>query len=636
MYRYMSLFWNPENADSVRSLRSVEMLTSSSSPWTVAFSDQGVLVLHTGIRRGSAEAYPLQDRYGVVLGTLFRQDCDDINNSNSQRLVFDQQETQRLSQTLGQHLLDRYWGRYVAVIRDPREGKYHLLRDPSGMLTCYYVRWNGVAIFFSHIADCITYIPLTLSVNKRQVAAHLLANLKPTRQTGLIGVEDVPGGERQIVERGAVTRTAMWHPAQFCYDAQWENEAQAANKLRTTVQGVVSAWASCHDSIIHCLSGGFDSSVVASCLAQAPTRPHVKCLNIFTGASDKDRPMAFPGISKRYAAKLHRVSSHGDERQFARLTALRCGYPLVEVERHLSRYKLSNVWDAPIAVLPSRYIQNIDQDEAEDRLVSENRATAVLNGEAGDELFLTTFQSLGALDYAYLHGIGSRFVSELRNAAFLSRESIWLVLYEAVMHGLLRRPKPYYFDYLKSSHLMSDMLVAEITRQDIQHPWEALFGRLPPGKLSHVMGLACSGLYYHQTFHRERNAVTLFPLSSQPIVEVCMRIPVYTLLSGGMTRGLARRAFSDILPPEITKRTVKGYTFSFAEQLVDENMDFIRESLIDGALVDNGILDRQKLIAYLVRGQPFRTVSATQVLIYVGAEAWIRQWATAMNQRRVA
>ena len=116
------------------------------------------------------------------------------------------------------------------------------------------------------------------------------------------------------------------------------------------------------------------------------------------------------------------------------------------------------------------------------------------------------------------------------------------------------------------------------------------------------------------------------PLTSQPVVETCLRIPSYVLLADGVSRGLARRAFRDFLPAQVLRRTVKGVTRGFWHAVVRRNMGFIRAYLLDGVLVRQGLLDRRKLESYLVDDQPCLTVGADQLMDYLACEEWVHRF----------
>jgi asparagine synthase (glutamine-hydrolysing) len=634
MHRYAALLWDTDCTESARIANlAADQLPSSPSRWTVVHRGRGLLIVHSGGRARSAQAYTLQNHRGVVIGSLFRR--SDRNYVTRPLIAFDDSESDRIVVTQGQHLIDNYWGKYVAIVTDPLSNTSHVLRDPTAGMSCFHTKWKGIDIYFSNIDDCLHLVPIRFTVNFEQLAIHLVSNHGITRQTGLNEVEDIPGGELQTISGSRITRRQLWNPSRLCADSPIENVAEAQHELRSAVQTAVSAWSSCYDNILHCLSGGLDSSIVAGCLAQAPAVANVTCLNLFVEADSNDELPAFPSFSQRYVEKLRRASGHGDERRFARLVAQRWGFPLVERERRVTTYDLKQAWRCPLAVLPSRFIFCIDQDTAEIDVARSVQADAVFNGQAGDTVFYTTFQTLGAIDYAYLHPLGRKLRSEISNACKLSRESLWLVLRDVLNYGLLRTAKPDIFDPLTAPQLLRSEVLGAITAESMEHPWASAKGRLPPGKRAHVAGLASSGLFYHDVFNRESLAESVFPLTSQPVVELCMRIPTYVLLAGGVSRGLARLAFADSLPDEIRRRTVKGYSFNFYQHVLQSHMDFVREMLIDGALVEEGLLDRRKVEQYLVEGQRFLTVSAPLILDYMAAESWLRQW-RAVSQKRAA
>jgi asparagine synthase (glutamine-hydrolysing) len=635
MHRYLALFWDADQDSGERSARTIEArLLSSSTRWSIAYRAHGILVAHSGATPGSQDALQLADDKGIVIGTVFRKSLQ--NNEPTPLVVFDRSETTQIVASGCEYLVRSFWGKYVAIIRGDPKGPAQLVRDPTSMQPCFHARSGVLSVFFSHVEDWMRYVPGTVSINALQLTRHLISNFQVVRETGLNEIEDIPGGERQDIVNGRVRRTALWYPARFARESLIEDEGRAAGGLEEVVQNAVDAWALCHKSVLHCLSGGLDSSIIAGCLARSPSRPNVTCFNIFIGASEKDRPIDFPTVSKRYLAKLHRASSHGDEREFARLAAALWKFPLVEEERSIARIRLADAADAPLATLPSRYVQYIDQDKYETSLLRQTGATAVFNGQGGDELFFSTLHPIGAIDYAYSHGMGRRFSSEVSKACKLSQDSMWLVLWECFKFGLLGRSMPHSFDTLGQPHLLKESITSHVTEDSVKHPWERLIGALPPGKRFHAEAISGSALHYHDVFHRENDAPSIYPLVSQPVVEYCMRVPMYVLQAGGVSRGLARRAFKDILPERIRKRITKGYTFSFANQLVRDNMRALRECLLNGELVENGIMDSNKVARYLVPDQTFREVSSTTVLLYFAAEMWLRQWKNVVSHRAAA
>jgi len=63
----------------------------------------------------------------------------------------------------------------------------------------------------------------------------------------------------------------------------------------------------------------------------------------------------------------------------------------------------------------------------------------------------------------------------------------------------------------------------------------------------------------------------------------------------GRRRGLARRAFRDLVPEMILTRRGKSGTTSHTVRTLANNTPFVRELMLDGYLVRRGLLDKKKL-----------------------------------------
>jgi asparagine synthase (glutamine-hydrolysing) len=155
------------------------------------------------------------------------------------------------------------------------------------------------------------------------------------------------------------------------------------------------------------------------------------------------------------------------------------------------------------------------------------------------------------------------------------------------------------------------------------------FGRLaaaaalPPGKTDHVEGISSDFARFN--FGAANRADHIDPLNAQPLWELMLSIPTYTVLDGGASRGLARRAFADVLPAQIRKRQAKGTGSAFYQQVVRNNRSYLRDHLADGLLVSDGYLDRAKLLACLDSEEPSLMVAAQTLLSYLAAEIWLEQ-----------
>jgi asparagine synthase (glutamine-hydrolysing) len=144
-------------------------------------------------------------------------------------------------------------------------------------------------------------------------------------------------------------------------------------------------------------------------------------------------------------------------------------------------------------------------------------------------------------------------------------------------------------------------------------------------------------LAYYSSFTRSARPERTMPLVSQPLVELCLRIPSYVFIRSGRDRALARRAFAPDLPGEIIRRYAKGRADEHARDILAANVTFVRELLLDGVLVRRGLLNRASLEQYLARDRAPEDVDAADFQYneilqeHICTEAWLRTWLTSSS-----
>ena len=139
----------------------------------------------------------------------------------------------------------------------------------------------------------------------------------------------------------------------------------------------------------------------------------------------------------------------------------------------------------------------------------------------------------------------------------------------------------------------------------LRHPRGA-----PSGKLWHAHQIS-QPFDFYDPLGQEGDPERISPLCSQPLMELCLRIPTYVLTHAGWDRAVARRAFYDDLPPEIRNRRNKGGIEEHLRFTLEHNRGFLRELLLDGALVREGIVDRTRL-ADVLSGRPTRIAAGSK------------------------
>jgi asparagine synthase (glutamine-hydrolysing) len=160
----------------------------------------------------------------------------------------------------------------------------------------------------------------------------------------------------------------------------------------------------------------------------------------------------------------------------------------------------------------------------------------------------------------------------------------------------------------------------------IWQPWLADCSDIPPGKRWQICLLACL-IHRHRPIPALQYACEHHPLFSQPLLELCLRIPIYVLLQGGVNRALERAAFWDRVPGEIIQRENKGTVSTSIMTKVRECLPFLRELVLDGVLVKERIVERTSLEPFLVGNRPVTHRVLWPFLSCIAAEVWARKWA---------
>ncbi len=599
MFRYLALIWDPaQQQPQATTAELTDRMTTAS--WQRAVSHPGLAVFHSGSRQGSSAPHLLHAGAGAVLGRLFAGGAAAPTQISAW-------ETDAIVRSGGQRLVDGYWGRYVAFIRDATRQTTRVLRDPSAGMPCLHARFGGVQVFFSNMEDALALGLGPFPVDMSYLAAHLCQQILEVHSSALQGVARVLPGECVEIGRGGIARHLLWNPLHVAAGRPLEDPAAAAVTLGHTVRECVHAWASGHDSIVHTLSGGLDSSIVLACLRDAPARPRLACVN------------------------YHSPGANSDERGFARQVAEQAGCELTERERDPS-IRLEQLLQAPRSAYPVNNRYYLENSAWEAGFAARRQATALFCGEGGDQIFYQARVRFAAGDYLLrrgrLRGLGPGLFRVALDVARLDRLSVWTVLADALAQGWLGRRWQVQSDIGRYRKLVPDTVLAQVKSDTrfhhpaFQHPARSIGS----GKRWHAYQLLFPAMDYYDPLGMINDAERITPLASQPVLELCLRTPIDVLTTGGWDRAVARRAFRPHLPRQVALRRTKGGLDAYFKNVVLANMDFVRPFLLEGRLAAQGLLDRARLEAVL-SGEPNRIgADTTELFDCVNLEAWLHRW----------
>ncbi len=540
-------------------------------------------------------------REGVILGSMFRAP---ILHEEESDLTASTEKSQAWLCNANQ-MVRACWGDYVAFHAPSNAYRVRILKDPVGSLPALHLAQDDMHLVFSCLSDMIDLGLGPFRVNRSYLRRFVCRAPSGAREDPLEGVTRLAGGESLEVDFGRqpvrATRLQHWDPAAIAVEERLDDPVTARHVLHATALACTRALASRHPRIVHRLSGGLDSSIVLGCLRH--TRTDI--------------------ISYAY------FDPHGcsDARAWARLAAdhaeLMClEQPFVPEEAPLPRIATFAPTLEPIATLS--FLQRAPFERS---LCRQHGATAVSTGLGGDSGFCRDSVSFAVLDHIALNGISPTIVALSALVARHTDQSVWSVLVDAARHrwlGLPARELP--MAYAQLSQLVNPELLRQNMQPSTPHPWLAGSRRLPSLQRRLASMLQPSEFYDISTLRSDIAPAIVSPLLSQPMVELCLRIPTYIHFDQGIERGLARRAFVREVPAAILQRRWKDRAPGVAERILATHWNFAREFLLDGALVREGLLSRHA-VAIAFDTQAVRSqVTAIEILMHLDTEAWLRHW----------
>jgi asparagine synthase (glutamine-hydrolysing) len=598
MFRYVGFVWDPSDPRAKETCGSLSRTMRGAPVWRAVVDLPGLSVFCAGESVAANTAQVLTDAAGVVLGTLFERELD---GASYRRASIDGAAARRVHRTHGRELVERYWGRYVAFIHDAAAATTWVLRDPTGDLDCMTTEHRGVRIFFSMMEDCPPLDQLSFSFDWDYLAASIAIPLPQGYRTGLREISRVLAGECLELRPDGSSSGFYWHPFEIIAGERIDDADRAASLLHDTTMACVHTWASCYDRILNLLSGGLDSSIIVGCLKTAAAKPTVTNLHMF------------------YAA-----GSGGDERHYARAATAMAGLPLLEYELDANA-SVQQIYDIPRTAEPVSTLIELGNLAKRRDIWRELGIGAMFGGSGGDQLLFQNGSRFACPDYVFERGLRPGLFRVALDAAYMEDEVVWDLLLRGVRDAISGEPRA----LLLGKPAVFDMLAPDMRERIAEqrlhlHPWLSSPRKVAPGKLWQIRGLSKP---YGMTcsFADLSDPEDIHPLLSQPLLELCLRIPTYVLASGGVDRALARRAFAAEVPRPILQRRIKGEVHLFPKDLYAKNRAFIRDLLLSGMLVNERILDRQR-IERALNDSPDTSdlASPTLLLLFASTEAWLQ------------
>lgn len=522
----------------------------------------------------------LDDR-GVVLGVVFSQ-------INGQRVAtFSVEQRREILESHGAALPRVVWGSYVAVLHDAAAQRLDVLRDPSGSTPVFRFATNGVDVLASDVELAERALDQPFDIDWEGVAQMLAYPQRRGRATGLTGVLEVPAGAMLTWQGPSLSEAQLWSPWSFADKAQRIDDiGTARDGFRRTLERVVSLWGQVYPQALLELSGGLDSSLIALCM---PRKPSISAINIVTETAD------------------------GDERDYARLSAEAAGLQLVEAPvEPRADFRKARAGRFP---RPSShgYLQAVEARIAEVGRAS--GAKAFFSGKGGDNVLCGISTAGPGADALLTFGLSRATVAAIADLARVHGCTVWT----AAWFSLKKAIRPLRSDAAQTLFLRPGL---EVPAPD--HPWLQRVNGILPGKRDHVRTLLVAHAFLDRYAHASAGPV-IAPMLSQPMIELCLRIPTWMWIDGGQNRAVARQAFASRLAERVRQRTTKGGLDGFAAAVYRNARKDLLMFLSEGRLASAGLLDMPAVLKAL--SQDVQTSAVLTKLFQIAdTEAWARTW----------
>ncbi len=452
-------------------------------------------------------------------------------------------------------------GMFAFAIWDASRQHLMLARDHLGIKPLYYAQLpEGGLIFASELKALLPATGWSRDIDLVALDWFLATRYIPAPRTIYAGARKLPPAHRLTVGIEEPLRVEPYWDVTFAPESG-KSPHEWAERLRSTLAAAVRRQMVADVPLGVFLSGGIDSSIIVGLMAQMAKEPVRTFSVVFPG---------WPGF---------------DESAYARQVAERFGTTHTEI-----------TVEADVAREWPEMVRHLDEPFADPAtlptwlMARETRryVTVVLTGEGADELFqgygwyswprplpLPTFLSrpLRRLVQRLLAGRRGRHRMTARLApdfSVLYTESILSSVTQAEERRRLYRP-----DWLAQLTAMAPLADLEgLLYETASRPWST---RMQEMDLK--VWLEGDPLVKADRATMLASLEARVPFLDKEVVELATRIPPELHRWNGMSKGLLRKAFSELLPLEIAKRPKHAFEVPIGSWLRGPLKPYLEEAL---------------------------------------------------------
>lgn len=200
----------------------------------------------------------------------------------------------------------RLRGMFAFALWDGRSQSLLLVRDRFGIKPLHYAKIGNELAFASEIRPLFHLLPTLTRRTNRQALTDLFSyGFVPTPQTMFEDVYKLPAAHMLIVQNGSVAIRPYWNltfPDHGSY--RQISEADAVDEFMAHLRDAVSTWRMSDVPVGSLLSGGIDSSALATLLTELSGQP-IHTFNIAFSAASHDESAYAQAVAQRIGSQHH-------------------------------------------------------------------------------------------------------------------------------------------------------------------------------------------------------------------------------------------------------------------------------------------------------------------------------------------
>lgn len=469
----------------------------------------------------------------------------------------------------GIHFIEKIRGMFAFALWDKRKKRLILARDRMGKKPLYYKEKNGTLWFCSEIKSILEDPEVERSVDIQSLDYYLTFNYVPSPRTMFDGIKKLPPATMLVCENSQIKEERYWNLDNSVKNPM--DEYECTERLYELLSESVKMRLISDVPLGAFLSGGVDSSIIVGLMAEHSRGP-VKTFSIGFNEDEFSELNYARVVAKHFSTDHHEYIVTSD---------------IKDLIPKLIWYYNEPVGDS--SAIPTYYVSKMTRQSVK----------VALSGDGGDELFagygkypiIQNIISKNSLN-GFLRSIVDRVILN-KDLGFLQVDSIVKRIQRSIGYRFSTAKERDFiwishFDGFLKNHLYTSEIKNNIHKQQTREFYISKTNQSPNKDiLSQINFVDLTGylpddLLIKVDIASMANSLEVrCPFLDHKFVEFSLTIPNSLKLRNGQTKYILKKAFSKLLPEEITQRGKMGFSIPIDKWFRGDLRKLCYEVLLD-------------------------------------------------------